>query len=587
MKTRLLIGVLLAASMLSYGQRSMMELTFTAFNIETPVQLDSIKVMNRTQGGETMLYWPDTVFSIYLTVGLDDQDKPKNNELILTQNYPNPFSKQTSFHVFLKQNDKLVLKVTNILGQELTSFEQSLPSGYHMFTFNSGAEQSYILSAAVGAKKQSIKMFGMRSDLNGTPSIIYHGTTLESNFLKSVVPRNKTESPDWDLMPNRPPAITIEPPNATAYDIMTLIFDPELACFEGGSLSGLPDIAIHSGVTINTNAWQHIVWFNQTGANGQETTMSPTGDGRYGITYTPSAFYGLTGEVVTEICAVFNNGSDWTQDGRDFDENGIYCMDFFIPINSFSYDLGDELLFVGYSGTEESGILDAPLSSETYEFQFATNIPCIGTPFIEYEGKTYNTIQIYSQCWLKENLDVGLQVPGNVNQSDNGIIEKYCFDNMPDSCLKYGGFYQWNELMQYSTQQGTQGICPPGWHVPTDEEWKVLEGAVDSQFGIGSQEWDVSLAFRGYNAGTNLKTNYGWNSGGNGNDLFGFRGLPGGFHISGGIYYNILLGGNWWTSTQSSTTTGWNRYLSYFHTTVDRNGGDSKNHGFSVRCVKD
>ncbi len=51
--------------------------------------------------------------------------------------------------------------------------------------------------------------------------------------------------------------------------------------------------------------------------------------------------------------------------------------------------------------------------------------------------------------------------------------------------------YQWEEMMQYTTQQGAQGICPPGWHLPTDEEWKVLEGAVDSQYGIGDPEWDI------------------------------------------------------------------------------------------------
>ena len=78
--------------------------------------------------------------------------------------------------------------------------------------------------------------------------------------------------------------------------------------------------------------------------------------------------------------------------------------------------------------------------------------------------------------------------------TDNGTMEKYCYNNEPDSCTKYGGLYQWDEMMQYTTQQGVQGICPPGWHLPTDEEWKVLEGAVDSQYGIGDPEWDIKVA---------------------------------------------------------------------------------------------
>ena len=141
---------------------------------------------------------------------------------------------------------------------------------------------------------------------------------------------------------------------------------------------------------------------------------------------------------------------------------------------------------------QESGILDNPESNETYTFQFATNIPCKGTPTVTYEGQVYNTIQIFNQCWLKVNLNVGTMIPGTEEMTDNGIIEKYCYNNEPDSCTKYGGLYQWNEMMQYVTQQGTQGICPPDWHLPTDEEWKVLEGAVDSQYGIGDYTWDVN-----------------------------------------------------------------------------------------------
>jgi len=57
--------------------------------------------------------------------------------------------------------------------------------------------------------------------------------------------------------------------------------------------------------------------------------------------------------------------------------------------------------------------------------------------------------------------------------SNNSVIEKYCYNNEEDSCTKYGGLYQWDEMMQYTTEQGVRGICPAGWHLPTDEEWKI------------------------------------------------------------------------------------------------------------------
>jgi len=257
-------------------------------------------------------------------------------------------------------------------------------------------------------------------------------------------------------------------------------------------------------------------------------------------------------------------------------------------IQGFSFTPGDQLLYIGYADNLQSGKLDNPEESTTYTFQFATNIPCPGTPTVEYEGQVYNTIQIFSQCWLKENLNVGTMIPGSQNQSNNGTIEKYCYNNEPDSCAKYGGLYQWNEMMQYTTQQGARGICPPGWHLPTDEEWKVLEGAVDSQYGIGDLEWGL-VDLRGYDAGTNLKTTSGWNYDGNGTDLFGFSGLPGGDRNYYSFFFNnVGIYGSWWTSTEFSNEDAWTRYLHCIYPGVSRYGPFyDKGYGNSVRCLRD
>ena len=235
---------------------------------------------------------------------------------------------------------------------------------------------------------------------------------------------------------------------------------------------------------------------------------------------------------------------------------------------------------------QESGILDTPGTNKTYTFQFATNIPCPGTPTVEYEGQVYKTIQIFSQCWLKESLNVGTMIPVTQEMSNNSVIEKYCYNNEVDSCTKYGGLYQWDEMMQYTTTQGVQGICPSGWHLPTDEECKVLEGAVDSQYGIGDPEWD-DLYTRGFDAGTNLKTTSGWNYGGNGTDLFGFSGLPDGNRFSNGYFSNVGFLGYWWSSTEYDNIYAWSRYLSCYNWGVSRRNLFSKGNGFSVRCLRD
>lgn len=256
-------------------------------------------------------------------------------------------------------------------------------------------------------------------------------------------------------------------------------------------------------------------------------------------------------------------------------------------IQDFSFTPGDLLLCIGYADTLQSGMLDSLDESTTYTFQFATNIPCLGTPTVEYEGQVYNTMQIFSQCWLNENLNVGEMIPGTMDQSNNGTIEKYCYNNEPDSCIWYGGLYQWWEMMQYTTRQGAQGICPPGWHLPTDEEWKVLEGAVDSQYGIGDNYWNYD-EFRGYDAGTNLKATSGWNYNGNGTDLFGFAGLPGGFSSVIGTFYEIGYNGFWWSSTEDSDDEPWGRNLNlyYYNPGVNRYNS-TEVYGFSVRCLRD
>ncbi|MBK7631803.1 MAG: hypothetical protein IPJ23_14075 [Ignavibacteriales bacterium] len=100
-----------------------------------------------------------------------------------------------------------------------------------------------------------------------------------------------------------------------------------------------------------------------------------------------------------------------------------------------------------------------------------------GVSKVSYGGKDYNTVLIGNQCWLKENLNVGTMINSTGSgflQTNNGIIEKYCYDNNPANCEIYGGLYEWPEAMQYSTTPGSQEICPLGWHIPTLADFQTL-----------------------------------------------------------------------------------------------------------------
>lgn len=210
-------------------------------------------------------------------------------------------------------------------------------------------------------------------------------------------------------------------------------------------------------------------------------------------------------------------------------------------------------------------------------------------PTVSYAGKTYHTVQIGNQCWLRENLNIGNMIPSGQEQTNNGVIEKYCYDNNPDNCEAHGGLYQWDEIMQYTKGEKAQGICPPGFHIPSDDEFKILEGTVDTEFGIGNAEWD-KLQWRGFDAGGHLKAtgtdDWGAPNTGATNSSW-FSALPNGYkennanEFSGYPAYLTL-----WTSSEFDDLMVWRRALSYYFAQVYRSYHDKK-FGYSLRCIRD
>ena len=100
---------------------------------------------------------------------------------------------------------------------------------------------------------------------------------------------------------------------------------------------------------------------------------------------------------------------------------------------------------------------------------------------------------IGTQIWAKANLNVGARING-YSSSDNGIVEKYCYNNNEANCISSGAMYQWDEAMQYSLTEGAQGICPANSHIPTDNDWKILEIYIGmTQAQADSTGWRGSL----------------------------------------------------------------------------------------------
>jgi len=189
------------------------------------------------------------------------------------------------------------------------------------------------------------------------------------------------------------------------------------------------------------------------------------------------------------------------------------------------------------------------------------------------DGKTYMTVQIGTKCWFAQNLNIGTRIDGSVDQTNNGVREKYCYNNLESNCNIYGGLYQWDEMMQYMATPGVKGLCPDGWHIPTDAEYETLESNLGVTVAGGKMKETGTLHWSSPNTGATNSS--------------GFTALPGGRRPPSGVFDNLSINAYFWSSTEFSTNTNlaWIHYLSY-NANVKSRTNSAKFYGFSCRCIQ-
>jgi uncharacterized protein (TIGR02145 family) len=157
------------------------------------------------------------------------------------------------------------------------------------------------------------------------------------------------------------------------------------------------------------------------------------------------------------------------------------------------------------------------------------------------------------------------------------VTNSKCYDDKPANCAKYGRLYNWNTAMNNSASSttnpsGVQGVCPAGWHFPSQAEWTVLMNFVGSD-----------------NGGTKLKAISGWNDNKGafgGTDNYGFSALPGGLGYPDGSFEYVDNGGYWWNASEFNNDLAYFRIMYYSDIYADGRNY-YKSHLLSVRCVKD
>lgn len=202
--------------------------------------------------------------------------------------------------------------------------------------------------------------------------------------------------------------------------------------------------------------------------------------------------------------------------------------------------------------------------------------PCNGITVVTYYSKTYNTIEIGTQCWMKENLNTtkyrnGVDIP---NVTDNSAwttltTGAYCnYNNDENYAIIYGRLYNWNAVAD------SRNLCPAGWHVPTDVEWTTLTTYLGGQSVAGGKLKEIGTThWQNPNAGATNET--------------GFTALPGGSRNGlDGSFNNVGYYCWFWSSSIYDTHNEWIRFLTNEVSMVYREFYGYTN-GFSVRCAKD
>lgn len=260
-------------------------------------------------------------------------------------------------------------------------------------------------------------------------------------------------------------------------------------------------------------------------------------------------------------------------------------------INDFVFGLGDELKYTAYTDVEKTEIIDSPAGSQIYTFQFDGWTPCPGSSAVtDIDGNQYNTVLIGNQCWMKENLKTttynnGTAIPNVTGSSawNNLLTGAYVwYDNDYSWKGPYGALYNW-----YATVDAN-GLCPTGWHVPTNDEWIALTDFIGGTSSPhGNKLKSCRKVYSPLGGGCNTTQHPRWNADNNhwGTDDYGFSGLPGGLRRYYGAFNYIGLHGNWWGS-ESSSGTALYCYLNYNYGYINT-ASDSKQYGRSVRCLKD
>ncbi len=330
----------------------------------------------------------------------------------------------------------------------------------------------------------------------------------------------------------------------------------------------------------------------QSSSSSIQSSSSGTALQQCGIyTYNPGTQFCQDGSTPVTLCGgkTFESWQFCTVDGNIYDKcngNGYnptthYCLDGktyscgnkpYNPSAQFCYNSSK----VGNLCGARTEIFDPDL----YECRESSKI-YLKTP-VSYQEENYEAVLIGSQTWMAKNLNYNITGSKCYAEGVSGVST----DSITKNCTKYGRLYNWATAMANSASSnanpsGVRGICPQGWHIPSNAEWNVLAKTVNPSCSDNSHC---------SGAGTKLKASSEWNSSSGispGSDDYGFAALPGGQYESTS-FSGVGEGTRWWSSSENTNNTSNALFRSMIWSNEDLRWFDTFNKSLlhSIRCVK-
>ena len=535
-------------------------LTFTGRDaVDHYVQLNRMSITNLTKSWQETIYWPDTTLTMQNGTGIDES--VANGGFVLSQNNPNPFSGTTDVNLTVADAGAVTLEIADGNGKTVGTHRVHPEIGTHQFRVSLSTAGTYVMTARQNGKKSSVKM--VCNGGGSTNAIEYLGMVQSLTYVLKSTTNNPFNFGDMmeyvgfatingtEVESQR---ITQAQGTSQMFVLQFSVEQHQTPIVTTTAVSNVTETSATCGGTVTSDGGANVivrgVCYSTSPAPTTADNHTTDGSGTGSFT---SSLTGLTAGTTYYVRAY--------------------------ATNSVGTAYGNEVSFTTTTGsTAQDGQ------------------PCSGAATLtDIDGNTYNTVQIGQQCWMKENLRTTKYADNTDIAQGNGTSEDtpywYYPGNNASNVSTYGLLYNWKAVMgssssSSSTPSGIQGVCPNGWHAPSDAEWTVLANYVSSQsqFVCGNDNMNIAKA---------LASNTGWAGDTNtcsvgnipsDNNTTCFSAFPSGFYY--GSYTSLGLYTYFWSATETNSSRAYYRNFDYNRSYL-RHSNEGKQYGFSVRCVRD